>query len=504
VITKDVDTNGSGPKSKSSKKPRKKAGAQGKQPEELDVVVTIEEEEKPPQPWRSLIWGLPSPTSGFWTMVTFAINLALVSMSYDYIYRAPTFYAAEDLAFSRVGYVSPNSAKVFIREPHVSKMPIFLSYRHADTPLGVESGYKRPDTAWKSAGSIASLSNDTDYTTTLEITSLKPDTRYEYSFSNNQTGSFITAPERGKMSRRNGGKFTFVHSSCIKARFPYSLFEHPLAIPGYRHLARWIPELKAHFMIFLGDFIYIDVPQRLGKDVATYRREYRQMYASPDWPAVSKELPWLHVLDDHEIQNDWQGNSTGLYQAAVEPWEHYHVAANPPRTSKGDTYFSFTQGPASFFLLDTRGYRVNGTNPDANDASKSMLGARQLRDLLTFLRTPAPPGVRWKIVISSIPFTKNWRFGSEDTWGGFLAERQLILEAMWDVSRESQGVGVIVLSGDRHEFAATKFPPPKGSRWDDVRGGDGSVYEFSCSPLSMFYLPYRTYEQRDEEDVMIK
>lgn len=28
--------------------------------------------------------------------------------------------------------------------------------------------------------------------------------------------------------------------------------------------------------------------------------------------------------------------------------------------------------------------------------------------------------------------------------------------------------------------------------------------EFSCSPLSQFYLPARTYSQKDDEDVMIK
>jgi alkaline phosphatase D len=30
------------------------------------------------------------------------------------------------------------------------------------------------------------------------------------------------------------------------------------------------------------------------------------------------------------------------------------------------------------------------------------------------------------------------------------------------------------------------------------------VYEFSCSPLSQFYLPVRTYKQTDESDVLIK
>ena len=75
----------------------------------------------------------------------------------------------------------------------------------------------------------------------------------------------------------------------------------------------------AQFMIFLGDFIYIDVPKRFGTTTEDYRREYRQVYASPDWPAVGQNLSWIHVLDDHEIANDWDGNVTGVYNNAVDP-----------------------------------------------------------------------------------------------------------------------------------------------------------------------------------------
>lgn len=70
---------------------------------------------------------------------------------------------------------------------------------------------------------------------------------------------------------------------------------------------------------------------------------------------------------------------------------------------------------------------------------------------------------------------------------------------MWDVGLRG-GVGVIVVSGDRHEFAATAFPPPLGGRWPV----SATVHEFSTSPLSQFYLPIPTYKQRDDEDIMIE
>lgn len=67
---------------------------------------------------------------------------------------------------------------------------------------------------------------------------------------------------------------------------------------------------------------------------------------------------------------------------------------------------------------------------------------------------------------------------------------------MWDVSgAEAGGTGVVVLSGDRHEFAATRFVPPAGGRW----GAGAAVVEFSTSPLGMFYLPVRTYVEVEGE-----
>ncbi|KAF2436864.1 hypothetical protein EJ08DRAFT_691177 [Tothia fuscella] len=466
---------------------------------EIDVQETIVVEEKDPSYLKSLLLGLPSPTSLLCSLTTAAINLALVYMVVDMVYSGPLLHQSHDLSFARVGYVSPTTASILIREPHAKELPLYVSYRYADAPLATEFGYGPPDTAWKHATSIghAELEETTDYTTAITLSHLRPDTRYQYALSNNKTGHFITAPRIGHVSKRNGGKFTFLTTSCIKPRFPYNPFSHTLTIPGFKHLADLIPELKAHFMLFLGDFIYIDVPRRLGTDAETYRSEYRRVYASPDWPSVSKDLPWIHVLDDHEIANDWDKNTTGLWSAAVDPFEHYQVAANPPAGKHGETYFTFTQGPASFFMMDTRRYRSPETK-NASDESKSMLGSAQLSDLLAFLHAPLPPGVKWKIVASSIPFTKNWRFGGEDTWGGYLHERKIILEAMWAAG--SKGQGVVVLSGDRHEFAATAFPPPKTSNYP----ASATVYEFSVSPLSMFYLPIRTYKQTDDEDVMIQ
>ncbi|KAM7196427.1 PhoD-like phosphatase domain containing protein [Rhypophila sp. PSN 637] len=468
--------------------------------EKITITDRITSEKRPLNPLKTLLSGAPNPRSLALSLATFGINLALVSSIADRLFREHS-YTAHDLSFVRPGFVSENEAKILIREPDQSKMPVTVEVRLKEPEAPFENS------RWQSAGGVRWTNNETDYTSVVSVPlrrHSKPKT-YLWRTSNNHTGEFIAPPGVGHALSAVDPPFTFLSTSCIVNRLPYSPFDHPLAIPGLRHLAKLLPSLDAQFMLFLGDFIYSDVPKFWGKTVEDYRQKYRQVYASPDWAAVGQNLSWIHVLDDHEIYNDWDSNTTGIYEAAVNPWYLYNAAANPPPAKKAGTsslrksatYYEFTQGPASFFLLDTRTHRDKNSEP-ATKEDKTMLGPEQLEDFLAWLKKPEPKGVNWKIVASSVPFTKNWQVNTRDTWGGFLSERQKILEAMWDAGL--RGTGVVILSGDRHEFAATKFPPPEDGRWPPTV----AVHEFSTSPLSQFYSPIPSYRQTDKDDVKIK
>ncbi|KAI2633877.1 PhoD-like phosphatase [Xylaria nigripes] len=470
--------------------------------EEVDVEETIAISEKPPNRLKIILTGAPSPSSILFTILTFLINLACLAMITDFVYSPKWYYPSHDLSFARVGYVSDSEAKLLIREPDQSKMPIKVQVHVKDdqAPFG--------DLVWQDVGIVNSTTEDSDYTSVVTIPLSHTKQRvYEWATSNNHSGELTAAPKPGVMPELFDGKFTFLSTSCILPRLPYSPLDHPLAFPGMKHLAKVLPTLGAQLMLFLGDFIYIEVPRQFGQSVENYRQKYRQVYASPDWPAIGQNLSWIHVLDDHEIANDWDLQSTGVYKTAVDPWHHYQTAVNPPKAQSassggrlprsGATYFSFTQGPASFFMLDTRTYRSKNAEP-FDSVNKTMLGDMQLEDFIAWLRRPELRGVKWKIVASSVPFTKNWRVNTRDTWGGFLVERRKILEAMW--SAGNLGVGVVLLSGDRHEFGATAFPPPQDSEWPQAN----TVHEFSASPLNQFFSPVPTYMQTDDEDVKLK
>lgn len=450
---------------------------------------------------KTLLTGLPSARLPLSSRLTALTNVVLAVFTLDFLLRGLLLYTSEEVALSRIGYVSPTTASLLVREPDPAQLPLTVYYQHARDPSWVEEGI------------IYKLDNTTDFTTSVVLKDLKPSSQYRYALSNNRTGTFKTAPLPGSEPAQG---LTFLTSSCIKPNFPYNPLSHPLRLPGIEQMAETVaklpPVLRPAFMLFLGDFIYIDVPIRFGSSIPHYRSEYRRVYSSPSWthndesPAI--DLPWLHTLDDHEIENDWShGNTTEPYPAAAEPYIHYHVSVNPPIPAtpfakpEDTTYFSFINGPASFFMVDTRTYRTEPTQPNS-----TILGSAQLQSLLAYLARPEPAEVRWKIIASSVPFTKNWHVGTTDTWGGFLYERRTVFEAMWRAEREL-GVRIVLLSGDRHEFAATRFPDPTLDVKQDEHypntAGSG-LHEFSVGPLSMFYLPVRSYWQSDHEDITVK
>lgn len=95
----------------------------------------------------------------------------------------------------------------------------------------------------------------------------------------------------------------------------------------------------------------------------------------------------------------------------------------------------------------------------------------------------------FKFIVSSVPFTSLWTHDAQvDSWAGFALEKATLLDALHAVPN------VVLLSGDRHEFAAVEF---NSERKDGHR-----VLEISTSPLSMFYIPLvRTLRLQSENTV---
>ncbi len=365
-----------------------------------------------------LLSGKFSPCSPVSSLLSALWNILSMLAVVDFVYRGDVFHGHSPVAFSRLGHVNSTHARIAVRYPVSSAIQI--RYK--------PEGTAQTDEGWR-LGQTLFTSDTDDYMVTFHLDGLDEDTNYVYHTNASHSGQFHTTPLAPK-------RWSFVSTSCIKPFFPYSPMDHSLRIRGLELLSKYIQTNKVEFMLFLGDFIYVDLPTRFGFSPEHYRRLYRQVYASPSWSESLLSLPWLHAYDDHEITNDWSANETGIYNDAIESYMHYQHPANPDPVVDGGTYYTFQNGDVDFFILDTRRYRSPASVADG--PAKTMLGKHQRSDLESWLQK----GDNWKVVVSSVPFTRNFRGpSSKDSWAGYLWERQEILEKMWSTH------GVIIITG---------------------------------------------------------
>lgn len=340
------------------------------------------------------------------SILTALANAACIAATWDFLYRGHLLHQSHNLSFSRLGHLDASTARIVIRAPFDSPTPVQMAL------------------AGTSQQHVSLVSAETDFTATFLLDGLTPNTTYTYLTNASHTGTFTTPEEHPK-------RWSLASTSCIKPFYPYNPADHALRIRGLEHLARFHVDM----VLFLGDFIYIDLPTSIGQTAGHYVSAYRQVYASPSWTDSLRSIPWLHMYDDHEIENDWDARESGLYRDAIRPYHDYQGGANPPSTmGAGETYYTFHRGGVSFFVLDNRRYR----SPIGAPGAKTMLGGKQLADLNHWLDTEA----RWKVVVSGVPFTRNWRGpDSGDSWAGYLEERDVLLDRM------KRTDGVIIISG---------------------------------------------------------
>ncbi|PKI84879.1 hypothetical protein MVES_001040 [Malassezia vespertilionis] len=470
-------------------------------------------------------------------------------------------YREDSLRFARIGALTPSSATLHVRYPtplpgldgfweteldgalqdasNFQGTPVRVVWRQA--PDMAEGGEKTAprvssmfrDTRRWERGPLLRLNETADWTATAVLKDLWPATRYEWRLAFVHNNTFAPLPERPvqfvtwpdprlsaylktKSSKDanhapldDPNHFTFATFSCVKPDFPY----HPAQFWGWNWLLKLVGigggeggiAQRNRWRMFAddSDLIYADVPRYEGPFIETYRKLYRNLFASASFRRVYSKIPIIGIYDDHEIINNWSGGGYGdesepvdskqarEYEAQPSPpqglesglqaWEEYVGNANPSPNVAGDHFFNFQYGDTAFFVMDTRKHRVH---PSYKGPIRSTLGLRQRTALLSWL-AQVNGTATFKFLISSVPFTSLWGGpldfdGRKDGWSAYPEERKLIMDVIQYVPN------VIILSGDRHEFASVSFR-------------NASV-EFSTSPLSMFYIPVRTLAQSHSMD----
>ncbi|KAI9293817.1 hypothetical protein K502DRAFT_325118 [Neoconidiobolus thromboides FSU 785] len=382
------------------------------------------------------------------------INLILHLLGFimilDFVFYPMYFEPFNGLAFTRVTYLSHNYVNLFLRVPREGKYQVYF----------------KNNTEYYLANEME-LIEGKDFTNIIQVDNLLSDTKYDYKVVKNGINifdkeyHFITHP-----IPYSENSFYFMAGSCIKRQFPY--------IPGNTKELKGIQslnQLKANFFFFLGDFIYADVPIYLSSSLNTYRMFYRQIYQDQNVLKWINNMPLFHIYDDHEIKNNWNKNLEDPYPQAITAYSEYqglgpYIVNNNSELPK--TYYTMTYGNVRYFVMDTRRYRT----------IDSMLGQQQKREMIDyFLKDQIK--FQFNFIISSVPLTQNWQGydPKQDTWKGYLKEREEILLNLKDINN------LFFISGDRHELAVVNLP------YDKI--------EFSLSPINQFYAPLTTFNTQD-------
>ncbi|KAJ2753035.1 hypothetical protein IWQ56_006660, partial [Coemansia nantahalensis] len=276
--------------------------------------------------------------------VFLAVQVAVFAMLVDFVFR-PLVAPAEDLVVFRPGYVSHDTARLHIRYP--DRGTLELRYRVLAPLQGAEgAGWEPADnTPWESAGEFAPPTSETDFTVTTALSNLQPSTGYLVELHSRQAtlqaatvrlGSveFRTAPRPGSPTRLRFGS-----GSCIMPNFPYR--------PSWTADVYGFENMLAHsdgldMFLFMGDFIYADLPMYFGPSASDYRRLYRRVYAAPSTRRLLRKVPMMHVYDDHEIKNNWHSQDQPPMANAMTAFNEYNGRPNPPAAAPGVAYYNFT------------------------------------------------------------------------------------------------------------------------------------------------------------------
>lgn len=350
-------------------------------------------------------------SSRVFNRVSIIVNVLLVLACLDLQFAPHFFYPENDLAFVRVGAVTPSAATLVVRVPPLHELEAAeygwdaeLQAKVVDHPSAqVLYRLTQPLGDWQKGPLLAS-SNESDWMVKAELSDLYASTQYEIRLtlpgraaihpSFPKTIRFTTWADP-KLSTQAGTHYKFASSSCMLPGWPYRIpgsWTDRLRMKGVDHLADGIRKRGIEWLLFVGDFIYADVPGPFFKEKQDYLQKYRQVYASPSYRRIYESIPTLHMYDDHELQNDYtplDNASVAQFEVAESAWELYQGAGNyktQPLTAQSPAnYYWFQNGDSAFFVWDTRSYRSDNFAPD--DANKTMLGSLQKQVYLEWLQS---------------------------------------------------------------------------------------------------------------------
>jgi alkaline phosphatase D len=362
--------------------------------------------------------------------------LAETSQFKEYAFK----YDSQLLHGPMIGCVTDRSAKFWVRTLNEVGFQVLVSE---------SKNFARP-----AQSTVVTTSRVNDYTAVVEVRGLKPATQYYYnvvlagkSAFGSDYPSFTTYFERGS-----------------KSAFEVGFGGGAGYTPVHERMWDTIASPTPSAFLFLGDNVYIDLPQQYGD---FHRYTYYRRQSVPQYRKLVGSCSIYAIWDDHDCAtNDaWMGPYRDKPSWKMSMLEGFKQNWNNPEYGDDEwpgCWFSFSIADVDFFMLDGRFYR---TNPYASEPT--MLGPVQKRWLFKQLQQSRGT---FKVIASPVCWTFNSKGKSLDTWNGFRDER----DEIFDFLKNNKIEGVILISADRHRSDA----------WRIERPGAYSLYEFSSSRLT--------------------
>ena len=388
-----------------------------------------------------------------------------------------------------LGAVTPDAARIFGRGNEKKQC------------VGVARIRREGETSYNEANSFQ-MSPNFDWTGVVVFPKLEEVTKYDYQigwvemseqdggtlpvvmskldWSKIDTHSFRTASANRQQKR------SFVFGSCryLLKVFGLNVFDNR-GDKTFRSIGHQIDEgVETDALLMLGDQIYADDLNFISPDskLPQFFARYREHFTQDHLRALMSRVPTYMTLDDHEIEDNWPAKATSkdmqtLYPAAIHSYLTYQVSHSPlfDLTPDGNhisgvptkLWYTFQDGCCDFFMTDLR------TERKLEDPEKlKMMSNDQITALKAWLSDGAEAV---KFVGSSTPMFPDAEKPSEDTWSGFLDQRNELL----DFIRDNEIPRVVFLSGDVHCAVSAKLTSV-------------TVPDFQVLSLisSAFYWPY--------------
>ena len=320
------------------------------------------------------------------------------------------------------------------------------------------------------AGGVATAADEHGHSVHVEVPRLEPATDYFYRF---RVGDFTSPVGRTRT-------LPAADASPEQVRLAIANCQHFEA--GFYAAYRSIAEDGVDLVVHLGDYIYelpalpgpggdrSSAPAETPTTLEAFRLRYASYKLDPDLQAAHASAPFSLTWDDHEVSDNYMGDTLPsgapagevrrLRAAAYQAWwENLPVRVEPPDGPDLVVYHDVTFGDlARLYLLDERQYADippcrGETVPydDGNcaevDEPRTRLGAEQeawLED------TAGRGGVTWNLLGTPVALA-GIDVGTDeaeyflDLWDGYPQARQQVIDLLATVDNP------VVISGDYHQ-----------------------------------------------------